>query len=414
MTPCSKHDEQTNLIHAGTSLGAMQRTPGPPIQRGSTVLLPSCGALYASDKVSYGRVGLSTQRLLRDALRDLEHADEAFIYPSGLAAITGTLLALLSAGDEVLACDTVYNPTRRFLGGTLARFGVRTRYFDPADNAEQIRAMITPKTRLIFLESPGSLSFEMQDIPAIAAMAKQAGVLTVIDNTWSAGVFFKPLDHGVDVSIQSLTKYVCGHSDVFMGMAAAKGKAVERLANSSYETGWAVSPDDAYMAIRGLRSLHTRLAQHGTTALEIARWLETQPEVHSVLCPALPIDPGHAIWKRDFTGMCGLIGAVLEPVPADAVARMTERLELFGLGFSWGGYESLAIPCDPQLKARTHRVAYPGPLLRLHIGLENVVDLIADLRRGLDTLSLDSIERPGVRRLANGQNRSKPIHQGCA
>lgn len=202
MAPCSKHDEQTKLIHAGTSSDAMQRTPGPPIQRGSTVLLPNCEALYDSYKVSYGRVGLSTQRLLRDALRDLEKADEAFLYPSGLAAITGTLLALLSAGDEVLACDTVYNPTRRFLGGTLARFGVRTRYFDPADDAEQIRAMITPKTRLIFLESPGSLSFEMQDIPAIAAMATQAGVLTVIDNTWSAGVFFKPLDHGVDVSIQ--------------------------------------------------------------------------------------------------------------------------------------------------------------------------------------------------------------------
>jgi len=389
MTLCSNVDEQTRLIH-GDSRDLLQRTPGPPIQRGSTVLLPSCEALYDGSKVTYGRVGLSTQRTLRDALRNLENADEAFIYPSGLTAITGTLLALLSAGDEVLACDTVYNPTRRFLAGTLARYGVRARYFDPGDDAEAIRAMITPATRVIFLESPGSLTFEMQDIPAIAAMAKEAGILTVIDNTWSAGVLFKPLDHSVDVSIQSLTKYVCGHSDVFMGLAAAKGAAVDLLASSSYETGWAVSPDDAYMAIRGLRTLHTRLAQHGTAALQVAEWLEAQSEVHSVMCPALPSDPGHTIWKRDFTGICGLIGAILEPASDAAVARMVEQLKLFGLGFSWGGYESLAIPCDPQLRARTHKLRYPGPLLRLHIGLESVDDLIADLRQGLDTLSQDT------------------------
>lgn len=388
MTPCSNAQEQTRLIH-GDCRDPLQQTPGPPIQRGSTVLLPTCEALYDGSKVTYGRVGLSTQRTLRNALRDLEHADEAFLYPSGLTAITGTLLALLSAGDEVLACDTVYNPTRRFLAGTLARYGVRARYFDPANDAEAIRALITPSTRVIFLESPGSLSFEMQDIPAIAAMAKEAGILTVIDNTWAAGVLFKPLDHGVDVSIQSLTKYVCGHSDIFMGLAAANGVAADLLASSSYETGWAVSPDDAYMAMRGLRTLHTRLAQHGAAALQVAEWLEKQPEVQSVMCPALASDPGHMIWKRDFTGICGLIGAVLEPASEAAVARMVETLELFGLGFSWGGYESLAIPCDPQLKARTHKLNYPGPLLRLHIGLESVDDLIADLRQGLDTLSQD-------------------------
>lgn len=400
MTVCSKVHEQTRLIHGDSPCDVLQRTPGPLIQRGSTVLLPNCDALYDSGKVTYGRVGLSTQRALRNALRDLEHADEAFIYPSGLTAITGTLLALLSTGDEVLACDTIYNPTRRFLAGTLARFGVRARYFDPADDAEAIRSMITPETRVIFLESPGSLTFEMQDIPAIAAMAKEAGVLTVIDNTWSAGVLFKPLDHGVDVSIQSLTKYVCGHSDVFMGLAAAKGVAVDLLANSSYETGWAVSPDDAFMAIRGLRTLHTRLAQHGSAALRVAEWLEAQPEVHSVMCPALPSDPGHAIWKRDFTGICGLIGAILKPASDAAVAQMVEQLELFGIGFSWGGYESLAIPCDPQIKARTHRQSYPGPLLRLHVGLENVSDLIADLRQGLDTISQDNNATQNKRRAA--------------
>ncbi|MBL8656485.1 MAG: cystathionine beta-lyase [Altererythrobacter sp.] len=390
MTLCSTVHEQTRLIHGDTPCDVLERTPAPPIQRGSTVLLPTCEALYHGGRVNYGRGGLTTQRVLRDALRDLEHADEAFIYPSGLTAITGTLLALLSAGDEVLACDTVYNPTRRFLAGTLARYGVQARYFDPADSAETIRAMITPATRVIFLESPGSLSFEMQDVPAIAAMAKEAGVTTVIDNTWAAGVFFKPLDHGVDVSIQSLTKYVCGHSDVFMGLAAAKGAAADLLAASSYEVGWAVSPDDAYMAIRGLRTLSTRLARHGAAALEVAEWLEAQPEVQSVMCPALPSDPGHAIWKRDFTGMCGLIGAVLQPASEEAVAAMVERFELFGLGFSWGGYESLAIPVDPQVKVRTHKHSYPGPVLRLHIGLENVGDLIADLRRGFDTLSQET------------------------
>lgn len=387
MTVRNDMDEQTRLIHGDGPCDTLQRTPGPPILRGSTVLLPDCKAVYDPSGVTYGRGGLTTQRMLRNALRDLENADEAFIYPSGLAAISGTLLALLSAGDEVLACDTVYNPTRRFLDGTLARFGVRARFFDPAASADDIKALITPATRVIFLESPGSLTFEMQDVPAIAAMARDSGILTVIDNTWSAGVLFKPLDHGIDVSIQSLTKYVCGHSDVFMGLAAAKGAAVELLASSSYETGWAVSPDDAYMALRGLRTLHTRLAQHGAAALEVAKWLEQQPEIHSVMCPALPSDPGHAIWKRDFTGICGLIGAVLHPVPDADVARIAEGLSLFGIGYSWGGFESLVIPSDPQLKARSIKRDYPGPLLRLHIGLENIDDLIADLRQGLDALA---------------------------
>lgn len=391
MTCHSNVEEQTRMIHGDAPCGMLQRTPGPPVQRGSTVLLPTLEALNDSSSVTYGRVGLSTQRALRDALRDLESAEEAFIYPSGLAAITGTLLALLSSGDEVLACDTVYNPTRRFLAGTMARYGVRARYFDPNASAEELRAMITPATRVIFLESPGSLSFEMMDVPAIAAMAREEGVLTVIDNTWAAGVLFKPLVHGIDVSIQSLTKYVCGHSDVFMGMAAARGQAVGLLASSNHEAGWAVSPDDAYMALRGMRTLHTRIAQHGVSALEVARWLERQPEVQSVMCPALPSDPGHAIWQRDYTGICGLIGIVLRPEYAADVPRMLESLRLFGLGFSWGGFESLAILSDPQLRARTHKTSYPGPLVRLHVGLESTGDLIADLRQGLDTLTKDPV-----------------------
>lgn len=392
--------ESTRLIHGDPACENLLRTPGPPVQRGSTVLLPNSEAIYDAARVTYGRGGLATQRALRDALRDLEHGEEAFLFPSGLAAITGTLMALVSSGDEVLVCDSVYNPTRRFLAGTMARYGVRARYFEPSAGADALAAMITPATRVIFLESPGSLTFEMQDVPAIAAFARERGILTVIDNTWAAGVLFKPLDHGVDVSIQSLTKYVCGHSDVFMGLAAAQGRAVELIVKSSYETGWAVSPDDAYMALRGMRTLHTRLAQHGAAALTMSQWLAGQSEVASVLCPALPDFAGHAIWKRDFTGICGLIGVVLKPVPGAAIARMLESLRLFGLGYSWGGFESLALPCDPQLAVRTCAGKFEGSLLRLHVGLENADDLIADLRHGLDRLTQPAGTLPRQKALA--------------
>lgn len=387
MTAFRNVTESTRLIHGEALCDRLQRTPGPPIHRGSTILLDSCEQVYDPSLVTYGRVGLTTQRSLRDALRDLEHADEAFIYPSGLAAITATLSALLASGDEVLACDSVYNPTRRYLAGTLARFGVTARYFAPTTDVAAIKAMITPATKLIFLESPGSNTFEMQDIPAIARMARAMGVMTAVDNTWSSGVLFKPLDHGVDVSIQSLTKYVCGHSDVFMGLAAASGTAVELLAKSSNETGWAVSPDDAYLALRGLRTLHPRLARHGASALKIAQWLAEQPEVHTVLCPALPQDPGHAIWQRNYSDICGLFSIVLNPVADAAVRQMLESLSLFGLGYSWGGFESLILPCDPQLAVRTCSGKFAGPLLRIHVGLEDPSDLIADLRHGLDQLS---------------------------
>jgi cystathionine beta-lyase len=387
MTVCKNVTESTRLIHGDNFSGRLQRTPGPPVQRGSTILLENCEQVYDPSLVTYGRVGLTTQRTLRDALRDLEHADEAFIYPSGLAAITGTLSALLALGDEVLACDSVYNPTRRYLAGTMARFGVTARYFDSSLNAAGIKAMITPATKLIFLESPGSNTFEMQDIPAIAKMAQEMGVMTAVDNTWSSGVLFKPLDHGVDVSIQSLTKYVCGHSDVFMGLAAAKGKAVELLAKSNYEIGWAVSPDDAYMALRGLRTLHPRLARHGGSAMKVAKWLAEQPEVHSVLCPGLPQDPGHAIWKRNYSGICGLFSIILNPASNEAVKQMLESLSLFGLGYSWGGFESLILPCDPQLVSRACCGDFAGPLLRIHVGLEDPDDLISDLRHGLDQIT---------------------------
>lgn len=386
MSHSNQYSESTRLVH-GARQPDLPRTPAPPVQRGSTVLLPNASALYDSSHVNYGRGGLATHRALRDALAELEHAERVFLFPSGLAAITGTLQALTSSGDEVLVCDSVYNPTRRFLGGTMERFGVKARYFDPAADIATIAAMITPATRLIYLESPGSLSFEMLDVPAIAQLARSRGVLTMIDNTYAAGVLFKPLDHGIDVSIQALTKYVCGHSDVFMGAASARGEVAARLAQSSYEVGWSVSPDDAYQALRGLRTLHTRLAHHGASALKVATWLAQQPEVQSVLCPALPNFRGHELWHRDFSGICGLIGAVMRPASSAAIDAMLDSLRLFGLGYSWGGFESLAISCDPQLQSRQYCGSYAGPLLRFHVGLESVDDLIADLRQGLDRIA---------------------------
>jgi len=383
------YSETTQVIHGGQARGRLVRTPVPPVQRGSTILMGSAYGIYDGAQATYGRGGLATQQALREALSDLEHADHTALFPSGLSAITQTLLALTAAGDEVLVADCAYNPTRKFLNGAMRRFGVSARYFDPAADASRIEAMMTPRTRAIYLESPGSLTFDMQDIPAIAAMARRRGVLTVVDNTWAAGVLFKPLDHGVDVSIQSLTKYVCGHSDVFMGSASARGEAAARLAEAACEFGWAVSPDDAYMALRGLKTLHGRLAQHGAGAQIVGDWLADQPQVLSVLSPARADHPGHGLWRRDFSGACGLLGIVLRPASDAAVCAMLEALEVFGLGLSWGGFESLAIPCDPQLGQRAHAPDLGGPLLRLHIGLESPQDLIADLDRGLGRLDQD-------------------------
>jgi cystathionine beta-lyase len=377
----------TRLIASHADDQTLRLTPAPAVQRGSTILLSKASDIYDKSQQTYGRGGLTTHTLLRDMLAQLEAAEEVTLYPSGLAAITGALLALTSAGDEVLAVDTIYGPTRRFFEGMLKRFGVATRYYAPTASAADLAAMITPQTRLIFMESPGSLTFEMQDVPSIAAMAKNAGVFTVIDNSYAAGVLFKPLDYGVDVSIQALTKYVCGHSDTFMGSAAAKGPAADLLKTAYREMGWMVSPDDAYSAIRGLRTLCTRMSQHGTSALAVAKWLQEQAQVETVLCPALPNDPNHDIWSRDFSGVNGLVGVQLKAGHAHQVAAFLDRLRIFGLGYSWGGFESLAINANPQLTQRVCRAdVIAGPLIRLHIGLENVDDLIDDLRQALSSL----------------------------
>jgi cystathionine beta-lyase len=376
----------TRLIHGarGKADAPLARTVGPPIQRGSTVLLPNAAALNDHGQVSYGRHGLASHEALQDALADLEGAARVSLFPSGLAAITGALLAVLKTGDEVLAADCVYRPSRRFCDTVLRRFGITTRYFDPSLSPDAVMALAGDATRLILLEAPGSLTMDMQDIPAIARAANARGILTAIDNTWAAGLLFKPLVHGVSLSIQALTKYVGGHSDVFMGSAATADPAIAKALDAAQlEVGWAVSPDDAYAMLRGLRTLGTRMERHGENGLILARWLQGLPEVLQVLHPALPGAPGHDLWKRDFNGACGLFSIVLEARPQAAQDSFFDALALFGLGYSWGGFESLAIPCDPQFSCRATPPKYPGPVVRLHVGLEDPADLIADLERAL-------------------------------
>jgi cystathionine beta-lyase len=295
------------------------------------------------------------------------------------------MLAVLKAGDEVLVSDCVYKPLRRFCDRVLVRFGVPVRYFAGDAAPEAVMALATPATRLVAMESPGSLTFEMQDVPAIARLAKARGILTMLDNTWGAGLLFKPLVHGVDLSVQSLTKYVGGHSDVFMGSVATATPAVaEALDRQVIDLGWSVSPDDAYQMLRGLHTLPTRMARHDASARQVAAWLAGQPEVLTVLHPALPRSPGYDLWTRDYCGAAGLFAIVLRPASDGAVAAFLDKLTLFGLGFSWGGFESLALNGDPQFGVRRFEVDYGGPVVRINIGLEDPDDLIADLRRGLD------------------------------
>lgn len=384
--PPSNLSDATRLIHAGRTPDALARTVGPPIQKGSTVLLPDAAALYDdTHHLTYGRAGLSAQTALQDALCELEGAAGVTLYPSGVAALSGAMLAVLKAGDEVLVVDNVYKPVRRFCDQVLQRFGVGVSYFDPRTPPEALVGEASDATRLILMESPGSLSFEMQDLPRIARLARARGILTAADNTWAAGLLFRPLAHGVDLSIQALTKYVGGHSDVFMGSVAASDPTlVRKLADGINHLGWAVSGEDAYAMLRGLRTLPTRLEKQGAGGLEVAAWLRDQPEVAALYHPALAGCPDHDLWARGFSGACGLFGFALKPAPQPAIDAFLDALQLFGLGFSWGGFESLAIWCDPQFRVRKTRRDYGGPMIRLHVGLEAPGDLIADLRRGLD------------------------------
>lgn len=377
--------DETRLIRSGAAPKILARTVGPPVQKGSTVLLPSAAALYDDENFqTYGRQGLAAQAAFSDALATMEGAVGVALYPSGVAALSGAMLALLQAGDEVLVVDNIYAPTRRFCEKVLKRYGVTTRYFDPRIPPDVLVGGATPATKLIVLESPGSLTMEMQDLTAVAAAASKRGILTLADNTWGAGYLYKPLEYGIDVSVQSLTKYVGGHSDVFMGSAAARDPAlVRRLEDGVMHMGWAVSGEDAYQMLRGLRTLPTRLARHAENAIIVAEHLAAHPLVSQVLYPALPDAPDHALWQRDYSGACGLFSIVLADGSRTAADAFLDALKLFGLGFSWGGFESLAILCDPQLGARSTCKTFDGPVIRLHVGLENPADLIADLDHAL-------------------------------
>jgi cystathionine beta-lyase len=380
--PARGHDRHRPGVTASRDY---PKTVAPVLQRGSTVLLPTAADLYRDDIATYGLEGLSSHIELGAALMDLEHGCTTVLYPSGLSAITCALMAVVKAGEQILCVDSVYKPTRRFCDEVLGSFGVTTTYYDPALSPEDILAQASGQTRVIVLESPGSLTFEFQDVPKIARLARDAGILTLIDNTWAAGVLFKPLDHQVDISVQALTKYVGGHSDLFMGSAVVSDPELgKRLVRSHKALGLGVSPDDAWMMLRGLRTLDVRLARHGETALDLARWLATQDSVHRVLHPALPDCPGHALWKQQFSGACGLFAIEMAPGSDQAVAAFLDALKVFGLGFSWGGFESLAINCDPQLKARVFPASTSGPLIRLHAGLEPFETLQQDLVRALD------------------------------
>ncbi|MCM0020169.1 MAG: cystathionine beta-lyase, partial [Tagaea sp.] len=340
----------TKLTTLGRDPEANFGVVNPPVYHASTILFPTLAAIEAAQKsksknqMRYGRYGTPTTFALQDAIAELEGGYAAFAVGSGAAAILAVLMAFTKSGDHVLCVDTAYAPTRRYCDVVLKRYGVETTYYDPAIGAG-IAALIKPNTTLCMLESPGSMTFEVQDVPAIVAACKAKGVATAMDNTWATALYFRPFDHGVDVSVQAGTKYVGGHSDIMLGLVAVRDQALyEKVRPAIDDLGAATGPDDQFLALRGLRTLGVRMPRHYETGLKLARWLERQPEVARVLHPALPSCPGHELWKRDFKGASGLFAFVLKPVPKPALAAMLDDLELYGMGFSWGGFESLIVP----------------------------------------------------------------------
>ena len=379
---------ETRLVTSGRDTKAQKGFVNPPVFHGSTVLYPTAEDLHAHrGEFTYGRHGSPTTKAFQEALMALEGPQCAGvgIVPSGLAAISTTLLSVLKAGDHILVVDNVYRPSRNFCNGMLARYGVETTYFDPLIGAG-VDKLFKPNTRAVLVEAPGSQSFEMPDIRAIAEVAHARGALVIDDNTWATPLYHRSLEQGVDISMQAATKYIGGHSDIMFGTISANAKAWPMIAEGIRLLGVCAGPDDVFLALRGLRTLSVRLAQHHRSGLDMARWLASRPEVARVLHPGLDTDPGHAIWKRDFTGASGLFSIVLKPAPQQAVDTMLNTLKLFGMGFSWGGFESLAIPFDCNASRTATKWAPGGPTLRLHIGLENVDDLKADLDRGFAAL----------------------------
>lgn len=386
--------EVTRLTSATVGRANSRRAVNVSVERGSTVLMESAEVLYNDDiKPTYGTDGLAAQVELCRLIAELEGATQSFILPTGLAAITLPFFAVLQAGDEILVVNSCYAPVRRFLDLQLKRYGVSARYYDPRLSADEIISLATPATKLIYVESPGSLTFDIQDIPAIARVAKARGILTFCDNTYGAGVLFKPLEYGIDFSMQALTKYVGGHSDILIGSVSVNDEA---LAKKIYATikawGFFTSADESYLAIRGLRSLHLRLKQSGDAGLKIARWLQGRPEVAHVVHPGLESHRGHEIFARDFSGSNGLFMVIFKGGSEARSQAFLNKLKLFGLGFSWGGFESLAVYCEPQIRGRA-KVSndddwlLSGSAIRFYVGLEDADDLIADIDQALDVFS---------------------------
>ncbi|MEJ5978742.1 cystathionine beta-lyase [Novosphingobium sp. PS1R-30] len=397
-TPTDKPKIATRLVSAGRRPEWTGSVVNPPVWRASTHLYADMAALKDGPKRNedgrffYGRRGAPTQWALAEALTEIEPgAAGTILYPSGVAALAGALMAVLKAGDVLLITDNAYDPTRAMGIGLLTDFGVETRFFDPLDPAS-LEAGICERSRAVLLEAPGSLTMEVQDVPALAAIARRHGLVSVFDNTWASPLGFPALERGIDITVMSLSKHVGGHSDLMMGAASAGEKFYAVLRKRAQQLGQVVSPDDAALALRGLRTLGIRLRQETSSALEIAEWLRSRPEVAHVLCPMLPGAPGHEVWARDFTGGCGLFSFVFKGGDAASRARFVDALSLFGIGYSWGGFESLVVPVDPA----PIRAVTPWPPagwnptdrfgLRLAIGLEDPTDLIADLERGFAAL----------------------------
>ncbi|MCS0501865.1 cystathionine beta-lyase [Ancylobacter mangrovi] len=378
---------ETELVIGGRDPQHSYGFVNVPVVRGSTVLSPTVADLEGhTGRYAYGRRGNPTTEGLEEALTRLEGGEGVVLAPSGLSAVSLALLSVLDSGDHLLMVDTAYQPTRRVCNMTLKRFGIETTFYDPLAGGD-IAALFRPNTRAIFMESPGSQSFEIQDVPAITAAAAERGIFTLMDNTWATPLFFRPHDVGVDISIHAGTKYLGGHSDLNIGTVSGNARTFGRIKGTHGDLGITVAPEDAFLTARGMRTLGVRLARHQQSGLAIARWLAERPEVLRVLHPGLPSDPGHALWKRDYTGASGLFSFILKPVPKAAVDGFLDELQLFGLGFSWGGFESLAIPFDCSAYRTATRWQPGGPAIRVHVGLEDTHDLIADLTRGFARLA---------------------------
>jgi cystathionine beta-lyase len=378
--------DDTKIVIAGRHPEENHGIVNPPVYHASTILHKTLDAFEAARdrrasgerSIVYGRWGTPTTFALEDAVNALEGGHRCMVYSSGLGAIAGALLAFVKSGDHILMVDSVYGPSRAFCNDVLARFGVETTYYDPTVGAG-IAELIRPNTRIVYTEAPGSQTFEMQDIPAIADAAHKHGAVVMIDNTWASPLYFKPFEHGVDVSIQAGTKYIVGHSDVMIGTVTATKEAWPILEKTSRQLGQAAGPDDVYLAQRGLRTLSVRLERHWKNGLILAEWLAAQPEVECVMHPALPGDPGYDLWKRDFLGSSGLFGITLKPCSRAKLAALVDNLELFGMGASWGGYESLVLVTNPNAARSVRKWPYEGPSVRFHAGLEDPDDLIEDL-----------------------------------